>query len=89
MIGALGQNTDVYSAVDYVNQSGAIPKNIIIHPDTVTCMRKISASQGWTEPPEGFTVSPVNSPAALEMSGSVVVTVATYSTRRISCRWAC
>lgn len=65
VISALGQNADVYSAVNYVNQSGGIPKNTSVHPDTIACMRKFSVPQGWAEPPEGFTVSPVNSPAAL------------------------
>jgi hypothetical protein len=63
--GALGQDADVYTAVDYVNQCGSIPKNTTVHPDTIKCMKKLCVSQGWMEPPEGFTVSPVNSPAAL------------------------
>uniref|UniRef100_A0A8W8KII9 Uncharacterized protein n=1 Tax=Magallana gigas TaxID=29159 RepID=A0A8W8KII9_MAGGI len=47
------------------SDSGGIPKNTSVHPDTIACMRKFSVPQGWAEPPEGFTVSPVNSPAAL------------------------
>lgn len=85
VIGALGQNAVVYSAVDYVNQFGAIPKNTSVHPDTITCMRKFSVSQGWADPPEGFTVSPVNSPAALFHWRCLVVLLSLLPPTRRAC----
>jgi TatD DNase family protein len=65
VVAALGEDADLSTAVDYVNRSGLIPKNTTVHSDTRTCMRRLCTSQGWTEPEEGFTVAPINSPAAL------------------------
>ncbi|XP_061177590.1 uncharacterized metal-dependent hydrolase HI_0454-like [Saccostrea echinata] len=51
--------------MDYVNRSGMLTSDTTLHPDTVVYMRRLCVHQGWLEPPEGFTLSPLNSPAAL------------------------
>ncbi|XP_062609823.1 uncharacterized protein LOC134271630 [Saccostrea cucullata] len=61
----LGPDADLLSGVDYVNRSGMLTPDTTLHPDTLVFMRRLCAHQGWLEPPEGFTLSPLNSPATL------------------------
>lgn len=61
----LGENADLWEAVDYLNCSTMIPSNAVLHNDTVTFLKRICAYKGWSEPSEGFKISPLNSPAAL------------------------
>ncbi|XP_062576655.1 uncharacterized metal-dependent hydrolase HI_0454-like [Saccostrea cucullata] len=51
--------------MDYVNRSGALTRGTTLHPGTVIYMQRLCRYQGWLEPYEGFTLSPLNSPAAL------------------------
>ncbi|XP_062600979.1 uncharacterized protein LOC134262618 [Saccostrea cucullata] len=61
----LGHDADLLSAMDYVNRSGVLTRGTTLHPDTVIYMQRLCRCQGWLEPPEGFTLAPLNSPAAL------------------------
>lgn len=62
---ALGPDADLLTAVDYLNCSNIIPSNAVVHVDTASSMHRLCSYQGWTEPSEGFRLSPINSPAVL------------------------
>lgn len=62
---ALGPDADLLTAVDCLNCSNIIPSNAVVHVDTASSMHRLCSYQGWTEPSEGFRLSPINSPAVL------------------------
>lgn len=46
----LGENADLWEAVDHLNCSTMLPSNAVLHNDTVTSMKRICAYKGWSEP---------------------------------------
>lgn len=74
VIGALGQNADVYSAVDYVNQSGVIPKNTKnIEQPTNTEDGQVPVIVSSTE--DEFTVIDVSYGSDVEVFREDIITV--------------
>ena len=78
-----GHGAKLRTLVDFVNRSGEISTDVTVHSDSIECMRNLCRHQGWDEPPRGFSVSPVNSPAALfHWRCLVVLLSALHSTKR-------